>query len=97
MRNRDRMDIISLILEAANVGSGGGATKTKIMYNAFLSHNQLKGYLTTLTENHLLRYDSLSQKFKTTEKGLRFLKTYNQMDEIIKARHHNSRLRSEKE
>ena len=30
-----------MILDAAN----GGATKTKIMYKAMLSYNQLKGYL----------------------------------------------------
>jgi predicted transcriptional regulator len=83
MRNRDRMDIISQILETANGVSG--ATKTKIMYNAFLGYSQLKEYLTTLTENHLLHYDFLSRTFKTTEKGLRFLKTYNQIDEMMKA------------
>jgi predicted transcriptional regulator len=80
MRYRDKLDIISLILEAAN---GSYATKTKIMYKAFLSYAQLKGYLTVLTDNDLLRHDFLSQKFKTTEKGLRFLKAYNQMDEMI--------------
>jgi predicted transcriptional regulator len=85
MRNRDRMDIISRILDTAANSGSGGATKTKMIYNAFLSYAQLKGYLTTLIDNHLLRYDSLSQKFKTTEKGLRFLKAYNQMDEIMKA------------
>lgn len=65
MKNRDRMDIISRILEAAN--GGIGATKTKIMYNAFLSHGQLKQYLTTLADKDLLRYDFLTQTFKTTE------------------------------
>jgi predicted transcriptional regulator len=82
MKNRDRMDIVSRILESANGGSG--ATRTKIMYNAFLSHGQLKQYLTTLTDNDLVRYDSLSQTFKTTEKGLRFIKTYSQMDQMTK-------------
>jgi predicted transcriptional regulator len=83
MKNRDRMDIISRILEAANSGSGG-ATKTKIMYNAFLSHGQLKQYLTTLADNDLLRYDFLTQTFKTTEKGLRFIQIYNKIDDEMK-------------
>jgi predicted transcriptional regulator len=80
------MDIISRILDAANSGSGGsgGATKTKMMYNAFLSYGQLKGYVNVLTDNDLLRYDSLSQKFKTTEKGRRFLKGYNKIDEMMR-------------
>ena len=80
MRYRNRIDIISLILEAAN---GNHATKTKIMYKAFLSHAQLKEYLTILTANDLLSYDLVKQTFKTTEKGVRFLKTYNQLDQIM--------------
>ncbi|MGA9172279.1 MAG: winged helix-turn-helix domain-containing protein, partial [Nitrososphaeraceae archaeon] len=39
MKYRSRTDIVGLILEAAN---GGGATKTRIMYKAFLSYAQLK-------------------------------------------------------
>ena len=35
---RSRTEIVSNILDAAN----GGATKSKIMYKAFLSYNQLK-------------------------------------------------------
>ncbi len=41
MKYRSRTEIVNSILNAAN----GGATKTKIMYNAFLSYNQLKDYL----------------------------------------------------
>jgi predicted transcriptional regulator len=40
-----------------------------------------------LTEKDLLRYDKDTQTFKTTEKGLRFLDTYNQMDDMIKELH----------
>ena len=42
MKYRSRSDIVGLILESAN---GGGATKTKIMYKAFLSYAQTKGIL----------------------------------------------------
>ena len=52
MKNRSRTEIISNILDAAN----GGATKTKIMYIAFLSYNQLKEYLSILIENNLIEY-----------------------------------------
>ena len=81
MRHRDRIDIISLILQAAN---GDNVTKTKIIYKTFLGYDQLKEFLTVLTESDLLRYDFLRHTFKTTEKGLRFLETYNQMDKIMK-------------
>jgi predicted transcriptional regulator len=81
MRHRDRIDIISLILQAAN---GDNVTKTKIIYKTFLGYDQLKEFLTVLTESDLLCYDFVGHTFKTTEKGLRFLKTYNQMDQMIR-------------
>jgi predicted transcriptional regulator len=80
MKYRSRSDIVGLILEAAN---GGGATKTKIMYKAFLSYAQLKEYLTVLLENGLLEYEEGRQFFRTTEKGVRLLQMYNQFDEIM--------------
>ena len=80
MKYRSRTDIVGLILEAAN---GGGATKTRIMYKAFLSYAQLKEYLTVLLENNLLEYQEGAQFFRTTEKGIRFLQMYNQFDELM--------------
>ena len=68
-----------MILDAAN----GGTTKTKIMYKAYLGYNQLKEYLTILIENNLLEYLDRTQIFKTTEKGLHFLKMYNAIWRII--------------
>ena len=79
MKYRSRTDIVGLILEAAN----GGATKTKIMYKAFLSYAQLKEYLTVLLQNDVLEYEDETQLFRTTEKGLRLLQMYNQFDEIM--------------
>ena len=49
MKYRSRTDIISQILDMAY--GGGGATKTKILYKACLSHNQLKEYLTVDCSN----------------------------------------------
>ena len=82
MNYRSRDDIVSVILDAAN---GGGLTKTKIMYQAYLSHDQMKEYLTELTETGLLNYDADTRQFKTTEKGLRFLDTFNQISDVMKA------------
>jgi predicted transcriptional regulator len=80
MKYRSRTDIVGLILEAAN---GGGVTKTKIMYKAFLSYAQLKEYLGMLLENGLLEYERETQSFRTTEKGLHLLQMYNQFDEML--------------
>jgi predicted transcriptional regulator len=82
MKNRDRMEIISKILQATN--GRVGATKTRIMYFAFLTHTQLKHYLSILADNGMVKYDSLSQTFKTTQKGLSFLKTYGEITQMIK-------------
>jgi predicted transcriptional regulator len=76
MKYRNRTDIINQILDTAN---GCGATKTKILYKACLSHNELKEYLTVLTQSDLLIYDVQTHTFMNIEKGLRFLKTYNQI------------------
>ena len=80
MKYRSRTEITVLILEAAN----GGATKTKIMYKSFLSYAQLKEYFTMLIENGLIEYEEkILNIYRTTEKGLRLLKIYNQIEEII--------------
>jgi predicted transcriptional regulator len=79
MGNRSRTEIVGNILDAAN----GGATKTKIMYTAFLSYNQLKEYISMLIENNLIEYLDGVHKFKTTEKGLNFLKMHNEIGELL--------------
>ena len=79
MKYRSRTEIVAMILEAAN----SGATKTKIMYKAFLSYAQLKEYLSVLIENNLLEYLEGSQTYKTTEKGLNYLKMNNEIGELL--------------
>ena len=79
MGNRSRTEIVGNILDAAN----GGVSKTKIMYFAFLSHNQLKEYLSVLVENNLIEYLEGTSKYKTTEKGLFFLKMHNELEELL--------------
>ena len=79
MKYRGRTEILGNILDAAN----GGATKTKIMYQAFLSYGQLKEYLFVLIENNLIEYLDAVHKLKTTEKGLNFLKMHNQIGELL--------------
>ena len=78
MKNRSRTEIAASILESAN----GRATKTKIMYKSFLSYTQLKEYLSVLIENNLIEGLGGTQTYKTTEKGLNFLKTYNDIAEL---------------
>jgi predicted transcriptional regulator len=81
-RTRTRTEIMGQILRIANEG---GVTKTKLMYQAFLSYGQLKEPLMILTQNGLLSYDLGSQTFKTTKKGRKFLEACNEMNGMIKA------------
>ena len=79
MKYRSRSDIVGLLLDAAN---GGGATKTKLMYKAYLSFNQLREYLSLLVENGLIEYEEGMRTYRTTERGMRLLQIQNTMDEI---------------
>jgi predicted transcriptional regulator len=53
------------------------------MYKAFLSYVQLKEYLSVLIENNLLEYIDGTHKFKTSEKGLNYLKMHNEIGELL--------------
>jgi|SRR5918994_3214132 predicted transcriptional regulator len=81
--HRDRISIIRDILEVAKVENG--ITKTAIMYNANLSHDQMKNYVRVITENNFLYYDSQTQRFKTTEKGLMVIEAYKRIEDMVKA------------
>jgi predicted transcriptional regulator len=88
MKYRSRTEIVSMILEAAN----GGATKTRIMYKAFLSYAQLREYLSLLIENNLVEYLEGIQTYKTTEKGLNLLKMHNEIGELLQTSVRESRI-----
>ncbi|HYT46711.1 MAG TPA: winged helix-turn-helix domain-containing protein [Methylomirabilota bacterium] len=79
MKYRSRSEIVGLLLDAAN---GGAATKTKLMYKAYLSFNQLREYLALLVENGLIEYEQGMQTYRTTEKGMRVLHLQNKIDEV---------------
>jgi len=53
------------------------------MYIAFLSYNQVHEYLSILIENNLLEYLDGTQAYKTTEKGLHFLKMHNIIRKLL--------------
>jgi predicted transcriptional regulator len=79
MKYRSRTDIVGSILKAAN---GGRANKTKIMYKAFLSFEQLKEYLIVLQEKGLIEYEEGQKTYRTTTKGMRLLQIVNNMEEL---------------
>lgn len=76
---RNRIDIIAQLLDAASSPS----TKTKMMYRAMLSYEQIKEYLAMLTGNDLIAYDKPSRRFTTTDKGYRFMERYEDLNKLI--------------
>ena len=80
MKHRTETEIIALILEAINNNSR--ATQTRIMYEAFLSYAQLKGYLSTLLVKDLIEYQKEDRFYTITEKGIHFLHVYSQLNQL---------------
>ena len=58
--------------------------RQKLCTKTFLSYAQLKEYLSVLTENNLIEYLDGTQTFKTTEKGLNYIKMHNEIGELLK-------------
>jgi predicted transcriptional regulator len=56
---------------------------TEIQFKAYISYSILKEYLMLLLENDLLEYIEGERSFKTASKGMQFLRTYDQMGELI--------------
>lgn len=79
---RTRTEILAQILQATG-GRTGGIAKTRIMYSVFLSFEQLQEYLSILLQNGLLEYLPVSETYKTTEKGLKFLKLFEQLQQEL--------------
>lgn len=79
IKNRSRLDVIAAILREV---TGREATKTRIMYGAFLSSTQMREYVPFLLKNGLLT--KVEQTiYKITEKGMRFLKLCDQLNNMI--------------
>src|SRR5689334_9971223 len=71
MRKRTDKEIRTQILAAACAG----ATKTEIMFRAFLTHNQFYSYLARLMASDLIRYQKVQGLYRTSEIGLEYLGT----------------------
>ena len=79
LKYRSRTDIIAMILRAAV----NGATKTRIMYGAYLSYAQVKEYLSFLIEKNLISYEEGSGLYRLTENGMKLLRVYEGISEMI--------------
>jgi len=84
VKRRDRHDIVAEILKTAI----DGRVKTHIMFRARLSYTQLHEYLHSLVQNGFLedvkvkRQKKLQKIFKTTQKGIKFLESFETMKSL---------------
>jgi len=77
---RSSFEIIAEILETAK----DGAKKTRIMYAGGLSYRFVQKYLDLLIETELL---AMGSSYKTTEKGMAFLRKYQKLELLMTTRH----------
>ncbi|MDH5438057.1 MAG: winged helix-turn-helix domain-containing protein [Candidatus Bathyarchaeota archaeon] len=77
---RQRTEIMAQILAFCTQAR----RKTRIMYRNYLSHSQLKTYLTLLTSRDLLAHNS--DQYVTTEKGHCFLEAFAQLNDVLEGR-----------
>ena len=80
MKHRSRLEIIAEILETANSSK---AIQAKIMHRVYLSYPQLKEYLALLLENGLLEYRQTERIYRITNRGMRFLEIYRQLNDVV--------------
>lgn len=79
MPHRSQVDIMAKILTLAK----NEISKTHIMYMAFLSHTQMMDYLAKLQKHDYLSLNEKTGMFKTTEKGKKFLDSYENMQKHL--------------
>jgi len=76
---RSKIDIVGKILSTAVDGIG----KTAIVYRANLNFARAEKYIDMLLEEGLIStLDGSEVKYKTTDKGLNFLRLYKNLEEV---------------
>jgi predicted transcriptional regulator len=80
MKYRTRFEIASNIL---SIALDGNASKRRLMYASFLSSSQINDYLNFLTANELIMMDEETRVYALTEKGMRFLHIYDDLNKLI--------------
>lgn len=63
-----------------------GATKTRIMYQAYLSYTQLKEYLAYLEQGEIIKYEEGTQLYRITEKGRKLMHLYEEIGEMVSSK-----------
>ena len=79
MKYRGRTEIIAELLQSAR----SGVTRSKLMFETYISFPQVKEYLTLLNEKKMVTYNEKTLFYTTTEIGMRFLHMCEEMNELV--------------
>jgi predicted transcriptional regulator len=82
VKYRSRTDIVASILQSA-AREGGGIGVTRLMYNSFLSYNQITQYVKVIKENGLLNYEASAGKYTISAKGSKYLELHSKMNKML--------------
>jgi predicted transcriptional regulator len=79
MQNRQKDEMTRDVLTVSN----GGATITQIMFKAYMSHAQAKGYIGELIERGFLEHDPIERKYHTAPRGIEYLQAAEKISEML--------------
>jgi len=79
MQNRQKDEILRDILGSAN----GGAGISQIMFRAFITHSQAKGFLAELSRMEMVQYSGPERLYRTTQRGLKYLDRFNEISDML--------------
>jgi predicted transcriptional regulator len=80
MQNRQKDEIVRDVLTVCN----GSTTITRVMFHAYLTHAQAKGYLGELVQKGFVETDIFNSKeYHTTPKGIEYLAGLERMTEML--------------
>lgn len=60
-----------------------GATRSKLMFEAYFSFAQINDYLIVLQENRIVSYDEITSLYKTTQKGIMYLQIHDALTGVF--------------
>ncbi len=81
MKYRSRGEILTNILR---VVANSKATKTRLMYGAYLSYAQIEDYIGFVLKQGLISQVSDTNLYQLTEKGMQYLNLSDEMSLLVK-------------
>ena len=80
LKYRSRGEIVSNILR---VVASSKATKTRLMYGAYLSYTQLEEYLGYVLQQGLISKVSETNLYQLSERGMQYLNLSDEMSQMV--------------